>query len=364
MKTGHTAHERSGSRRTSRRGFLRGLAAGAAVACVRSGPSLAGVSPPRKPGVLPTALVCDEVCKIHVTGADEPECPQRFDVILAALTKSAFFPSLCRLKARPATDEELRACHDPAYVAVARRDIESGARKLSTGYTRICRDSFRAALFASGAACVAVEAVLSGQAKNAFCLTRPPGHHASRAEGMGFCVFNNVGVAARYAQRKYGVGKILIIDWDVHHGNGTQDLFYEDDSVFYFSTHQAPWYPWTGTKEETGKGRGLGTNQNCPMAQGSARKEFLAVFSDVLGPAVHRFRPEMVFISSGFDARQGDPLGELKLADPDYAELTGLVLEMAREHAGGRVVSVLEGGYNLNGLGPAATAHCGRLQQG
>jgi acetoin utilization deacetylase AcuC-like enzyme len=179
---------------------------------------------------------------------------------------------------------------------------------------------------------------------------------------MGFCLFNNVAIAARYAQRKYHIGKLLIVDWDVHHGNGTQDLFYEDGSVFYFSTHQAPWYPWTGTRSETGRGQGLGTNLNFPMLKGAGRKEFLPAFQ-ILASAMDRFKPELIFISAGFDARHGDRLGRFELSDDDYRELTGLVLEMAHRSAGDRVVSVLEGGYTLSGLASAAAAHVDRLQQ-
>ncbi len=310
-----------------------------------------------------TALVSDDIYKSHQTGANQPECPQRYDAVLAALAQSTWFSGLRQIKPRPATAEEVRLCHTEPYMGLARREIESGATQLSTGDTCVCRDSLNAALHAAGAACVAVDAVVSGQANNAFCLTRPPGHHATADKGMGFCIFNNVAIAARYAQQRYRIGKVLIIDWDVHHGNGTQDIFYEDGSVFFFSTHQAPWYPWTGAKEETGRGKGLGTTLNCPMERGAGRKEFLAAFENELLPAVNRFRPELVLLSAGFDARHSDPLGRLLLADEDFVDLTSMVLDMARQHAGGRLVSVLEGGYNLEGLASAARAHCGRLVQ-
>jgi len=157
---------------------------------------------------------------------------------------------------------------------------------------------------------------------------------------------------------------VLIVDWDVHHGNGTQEIFYDDPSVFYFSTHQSPWYPWTGKRDETGHGKGLGTTLNCPFSRGAGRKEFMAAFRDKLAPAVSRFKPELIILSAGFDSRHGDPLGRLELTDKDYRDLTGLVLDMARQSANGRVVSILEGGYNLAGLGKAAAAHVERLSQG
>jgi acetoin utilization deacetylase AcuC-like enzyme len=316
------------------------------------------------PAVRPTALVYDEISKCHVPGPRRRDCPQRYDVVLSALAKCKDFSELKALQARPATDEEVLACHSKAYLSRARREIESGAGRLSTGDTYVCRQSLKAAYYAAGAACVGVDAVLEGHAKNAFCLSRPPGHHATADRGMGFCVFNNAAIAARYAQRKHKLGKVLIVDWDVHHGNGSQDIFYSDGSVFYFSTHESPWYPWTGTKSETGRGKGLGTNLNCPMSRGAGRKEFLSAFHGLLAPAINRFKPELIILSAGFDARLGDPLGQMKLTDEDYRDLTGLVLEMAHPHAQGRVVSILEGGYNLNNLGSAAAAHCARLQRG
>jgi len=351
---------------TTRRRFLQTLATGlgASVLLGQSASAFSISQPRTPPSRLPTALVYDEMSRCHVSAKPSPECPERYDAVLEAIKKSDRFSSMKTYRARPATDEEILACHSAKYLARVRREIESGARRLSTGDTWVCRKSLTAADYACGAACVAVDAVLSGKAGNAFCLTRPPGHHASTNRGMGFCVFNNAAIAARYAQRKRRVGKVLIVDWDVHHGNGTQEIFYDDDSVFYFSTHQSPWYPGTGKTDETGHGKGLGTTLNCPMSRGAGRKEFMSAFRDKLAPAVSRFKPELIILSAGFDSRHGDPLGRLELVDKDFRDLTGLVLEMAKSNAKGRVVSILEGGYNLTGLGRAAAAHVGRLVRG
>jgi acetoin utilization deacetylase AcuC-like enzyme len=214
---------------------------------------------------------------------------------------------------------------------------------------------------AAGAGLNAVDAVAGGRVRNAFCLVRPPGHHANATRGMGFCLFNNVAIAARYAQRKHGVGRVLIVDWDVHHGNGTQDIFYEDSSVFFFSTHQWPLYPGTGRADETGAGEGAGTTMNFPFPEGSGRAEILGAVQKSLIPAMEAHRPELVVISAGFDSRVGDLLGRFTLTDDDFVDLTRAVMEIADRYAGGRIVSMLEGGYNLDGLASAAAAHVGAL---
>lgn len=306
----------------------------------------------------PTAIVKTDKFREHNPGRLHPDSPLRYDAVMNALSDNWFDGKVERLPARPATDADLMRCHSPDYVQKAERGIRSGHGVVSTGGDTGDGDSWAAALHAVGAVCLAVDLVVQGKAKNAFCPVRPAGHHATVNCGMGFCVFNNVAIAARYAQQQHGVGKILIVDWDVHHGNGTQEIFYEDPSVYFFSTHQWPWYPGTGKRDETGHGRGLGTTMNRPFAAGAGRREIVGTFIDDLEPAMERFRPEMVLISAGFDSRESDPLGEFRLTDVDFEDLTRIVLEVASQFAHGRVLSVLEGGYSLTGLASAVAAHC------
>jgi acetoin utilization deacetylase AcuC-like enzyme len=300
-----------------------------------------------------TALLADPSCKQHYTGSRHPQRADRFDAALGALDGL----DLLRLAPRVAVEDEIALCHGLPYIRLVEREIVSGFHELSTGDTIISPRSLDAALRATGGVLNAVDAVLDGKAANAFCIVRPPGHHATAIKGMGFCIFNSIAIAARYAQRKYKVSHVLIADWDVHHGNGTQDIFYSDGTVFFFSTHQHPWYPGTGAPEETGEGAGQGTTLNCPFPAGSDRKEILGAFQERLLPAAEHFKPDLVLISAGFDSREGDPLGNFLLTDADFADLTRLMREIADKHAGGRLVSVLEGGYSLTGLAAGVRAH-------
>ena len=261
-----------------------------------------------------------------------------------------------------ASFDTLRLCHRADYIELVEREIGAGNRMLSTGDTQ-CGQRFpvsgthgcRRGLLGRGTP------VLTGPVKQAFCSLRPPGHHARPQQGMGFCVFNNVAIGARNAIKRHGLQRVLIVDWDVHHGNGTQDIFYEDPSVLFFSTHQSPWYPRTGMRDETGEGAGADTTINCPFPAHTGREEIFGAFRDRLLPAAEAFAPELVMISAGFDSRLGDPLGQFRLADGDFAELTNLLQDLADRHADGRLVSALEGGYSLAGLASSVESHVGAL---
>ena len=304
-----------------------------------------------------TAFVADELCKLHDTGPGHPENERRFDAVMGGLGAAGLLEKLVSIPSRRITPDDLRLVHTPEYLALAEKEIRAGESQLSTGDTSISPRTWDAALSASGSALAAVDAVVGGKTLNAFALLRPPGHHASAGRGMGFCVLNNVALAARHAQRRHGLGKVLIVDWDVHHGNGTQDIFYEDGSVFFFSTHQSPWYPGTGHAAETGAGAGKGSTMNCPLPARSGRAEIFRCFEENLVPAAEKFHPELILISAGFDSRAGDPLGQFQLGDADFADLTLMMQKLAAQTAGGRLISVLEGGYNLKGLATAAAAH-------
>jgi acetoin utilization deacetylase AcuC-like enzyme len=273
------------------------------------------------------------------------------------LESSDVLRDLARLDVRSARNEELALVHTPEYISLVERETAQGKAQLSTGDTDVGPGSLQSARLAAGCVLGAVDAVFSATVLNAFCAVRPPGHHASAARGMGFCFFNNVAIAARYAQRRYGVERVLIADWDVHHGNGTQDIFYKDGSVLFFSTHQAPWYPGTGDSSERGVGEGEGKTINCPFPSGAGAAEIAGAFRDVLLPAARQFRPDLVLLSAGFDSRVGDPLGQFRLTDADFQELTCMMTDFASQYCEGRLVSVLEGGYSLEGLARASTAH-------
>jgi acetoin utilization deacetylase AcuC-like enzyme len=304
-----------------------------------------------------TGLVFSSDYLNHLTPSGHPESPRRAEVVMKALEEEGLIGQMERIQPRLATKEEVMRCHTQKYFETAKSDVEHGLSDLSTGDTNISERSFDVAMLAAGGVMSAVDAVVEGRVSNAFCVVRPPGHHATPTKGMGFCLFNNIAIATRHAQTRHKIGKVLIADWDVHHGNGTQDIFYDDGSVFFFDTHQSPWYPGTGDKSETGTGRGLNCIMNRPFPAGSGRAEVLGVFESHLVEAAQKFKPDLVMLSAGFDSRAGDPLGGFRLTDDDFIDLTKVVMHVAREHAEGRLVSVLEGGYNLRGLMKATAAH-------
>jgi acetoin utilization deacetylase AcuC-like enzyme len=310
---------------------------------------------------MPVSLLYDPAYLTHDTGPMHFEIPQRLECILAAVqSDEALNQKLQRVAPRPATEKDLLRCHDEMMVRGIRSYIDRGGTHLDTD-TPVCSVSFNVACLAAGAALTAVDTVLAHDGARAFCLSRPPGHHATPHKPMGFCLFNHAAVAARYAQAVHGLDKVLIVDWDVHHGNGTQDIFWRDDSVFFLSTHQSPHYPGTGDRNDTGEGKGSGYTLNIPLAAGTSARAHREAFRSALETIESKFHPDLVIISAGFDSHRDDPLGNLLLEDSDFAEMTKDVLRLADKHAQGRVVSLLEGGYNLELLGGSVRAHLAAL---
>ena len=255
----------------------------------------------------------------------------------------------------------IQAAHTPQHFKRVEHAFEEGMDRLDAD-TVISMQSFDASLIAAGGAIAGVDAVMRGDAKNAFVAVRPPGHHATAENAMGFCLFNNVAVAAKYAKNNYKeIERVAIVDWDVHHGNGTQGIFYDDPTVYFFSMHQYPWYPGSGSRGETGFGRGLGVTMNVPVKAYTAAKEQKRMFESALEEISKNFKPDLIMISAGFDAHLTDPLGQLELEDPDYVSMTRTVKDWADEVCEGRIVSCLEGGYNLETLGETVRSHIAEL---
>jgi acetoin utilization deacetylase AcuC-like enzyme len=310
-----------------------------------------------------TAIIHHRVYREHDTGELHPERPERYTVVMDALRRDAqLWSKLLEIEATAAPRGDVQACHTSQHYKMVERAVSEGKGYLDAD-TIVSLRSMDAALYAAGGACRAVDAVMSGEAGNAFLPLRPPGHHATSERSMGFCLFNNVAIAARYAQNHYAeIERVAVVDWDVHHGNGTQGIFYDDPTVFFFSMHQYPWYPGTGARGETGLGRGRGYTLNAPVRAMTARHEQRRMFDTALEEIGAKFKPDLVIISAGFDAHDADPLGQLRLEDEDFVQMTQAVKEWAGEACKGRIVSAMEGGYNLDTLGETVRAHVRALQ--
>ncbi|MBC8229533.1 histone deacetylase [bacterium] len=296
----------------------------------------------------------------HDTGYGHPEHSQRLVAILEAVRNSDIWNDLILIEPTPATIDQIKYIHDSRYVEAVKQMCDSGGGYIDYD-TPISAESFNAALLAAGAMLRGIDAIIAREIDNAFALVRPPGHHATPQIGMGFCIFNNVAIAARYIQREHNLPKILIIDWDLHHGNGTQDAFYDDPTVFYFSIHQSPFYPGTGRSDETGMEAGIESTLNFPIRAGTRSEDYIEIFEQQLKPAALEFQPDFILISAGFDAHQLDPLGGLCMTEEGFGILTDIACEIANTTCNGRLVSVLEGGYSLDGLSKSVVVHLKHL---
>jgi acetoin utilization deacetylase AcuC-like enzyme len=304
-----------------------------------------------------TGLVLDPVFEGHDTGRGHPESPARLARIREVLEDRRLDLRCTRVPVTPATDAALLRVHDAAHIRRVEDACAAGERFIDSMDTAVGTESARIARLAAGSLTVLCAEVAAGRLGGGLAIVRPPGHHAERDLAMGFCLFNNVAVAAAALRAECAVDRVLIVDWDVHHGNGTQHIFEEDPAVFYYSSHQMPLYPGTGYAWERGKGRGAGATLNVPLRPGDGDDLFLAGLEEALVPAMESFRPEFVLVSAGFDAHGADPLGSLRVSTDAFAEATRIVRGIADQFAAGRVVSTLEGGYDLEALAASTAVH-------
>lgn len=301
-----------------------------------------------------TAYLYDEIFLRHKTGWGHPEKPSRLEAIDRALRKTSYYKKLFHIKPALPEMNHIESIHAPSYIRRVKKEIESGTTYLDSMDTVVCADSYNVALHAVGGSLLVCDAVAEGTACNGFCAVRPPGHHAEHEYASGFCIFNTIAIAARYLQKKHGMKRIAIVDWDVHHGNGTQHSFESDNTVLYISLHQYPHFPGSGSASETGKDSAKGYTLNIPMRGGSGDKEYLDAFTDIIIPRLDSFKPETVLISAGFDAHRADPLASIRLSSESFGEFSRLLMNVARAHSGGRIISFLEGGYDLQALAESA----------
>ncbi|NWG25504.1 MAG: histone deacetylase family protein [Pseudorhodoplanes sp.] len=307
-----------------------------------------------------TLLISHPACLDHLTPAGHPERPDRLRAVERALEDERF-ANLARVAAPRADIETIALCHPTDYVEAIRDASPKEGIVHIDADTSMSPGSYEAALRAVGGATFAVDEVVARKAANAFVAVRPPGHHAETARPMGFCLFNSAAIAARYAQKKHGLARVAIMDFDVHHGNGSQEIFWSDSSVMYCSTHQMPLYPGTGAKSERGDYDNI---VNAPLRAGDGGRQFREAMESAILPRIDAFGPDLIVISAGFDAHERDPLASLNFVEDDFSWATAKLMDLADKHAGGRVVSMLEGGYDLQGLATSAAAHVTRLMRG
>ena len=309
-------------------------------------------------------LIYDRRFLDHDTGDVHPECPERLTVIMDALRERGLLDRTVPIPFRQAKAEEIAMAHEPAYVDLIRMVCDEGFTGLGGGDTKLCEKSYDVAALAVGGAMAACDAVMAGTVQRAFCAVRPPGHHAEADRVMGFCLFNNVAVAAEHLIRNHGLQRVAIVDFDVHHGNGTQHIFEERSDVLYVSIHERPGsirFPGTGKETETGKGDGRGFTLNVPLSRGAGETEYRDALDRQILPRLEEYRPEFLLLSAGFDALSADMISHLRLEPESYGWITSDLVQLADRQVDGRVVSVLEGGYHLDHLGRAATKHVGGL---
>jgi acetoin utilization deacetylase AcuC-like enzyme len=306
---------------------------------------------------LKTGLITSPRFLDHDPGPGHPESPQRLRAVLEHLEQSGLLNAVARLEPQIKTPEMAGLVHSTDYIQRVEAACAAGARLIDTPDNPICPATYDVAVLAVNAVTRGVDSIMAGKVKNVLVLLRPPGHHAEESQAMGFCFFNNVAVAAAYARRSYDLDRVAIIDFDVHHGNGTQHIFESDSSVLYASLHRYPFYPGTGSEQETGRGEGLGTTVNYPLPAGTGDDIYLDVVRNSLADKVLRFRPDLLILSAGFDAHEWDPLGGMRVTTDGFRSLTRLFRDLAEECCAGRLLSVLEGGYNLKGLSESVQVH-------
>jgi len=310
-----------------------------------------------------TGIVKDDRYLDHMMDPGHPESPERLRVIYKMLEEPEMKGFLQEVKSRPATREELEMIHTPAYIDQVAQTAGKLYYRLDMD-TSTCAKSYETALLAAGGLLELIKAVMEGNLKNGFALVRPPGHHAERDRAMGFCLFNNVAIGAQYAIQTFSLDRVLIVDWDVHHGNGTQNSFYEDPRVLYISTHRYGFfYPGTGSSQELGKGKGLGFTVNVPLSTGAGDAEYGNIFEKFIKPIALEYQPQLILVSAGFDTHYDDPLGGMEVTEKGFARMTQVLMEVAQTTAQGRLVITLEGGYDVSGQGRSVKAVLKELAQ-